>query len=74
MRVLQSEIEEFADNVTLSKKLSRLQQLEVSKLEDIAKDVFGMGARLLPFGSIAAGLGTVNSDVDVALSLGDAWG
>ena len=73
MRVLQSEIEEFADNVTLSKKLSRLQQLEVSKLEDIAKDVFGTGARLLPFGSIAAGLGTVNSDVDVALSLGDAW-
>jgi hypothetical protein len=73
MHVLQSEIEEFADNVTLSKKLSRLQQLEVSKLEDIAKDVFGTGARLVPFGSIAAGLGTVNSDVDVALSLGDAW-
>ena len=73
VHTLQFDIEEFVNKITLTKKLSRLQQHELSNLQDIAKDVFGPAARLIPFGSVAAGLGTIHSDVDVALSLGNSW-
>lgn len=38
-----------------------------------AKEIFGDDTRMMPFGSIVAGLGTNKSDLDLQISLGPEW-
>ena len=70
---LQVQIEDLVAHMAIPAELQRAHQCELLRLEALAQDLFGRGARLVPFGSLPAGLGTAQSDLDVALSLGNSW-
>jgi DNA polymerase sigma len=45
----------------------------VSMLKRLVKELLGSQADISPYGSAAAGFGTIDSDLDLQLALGKGW-
>ena len=73
MKFLQAKLDKFLLSLHApAEKVVRQRRL-LKMVRSIVHSLFGEEAELLPFGSAAAGLETVHSDVDLQLTLGPSW-
>jgi len=70
---LQMQAAEVVKRVSVPAAKTRRQQALLANLSAAVADIWGPAAVLTPYGSAAAGYGTVESDLDLQLSLGEEW-
>ena len=70
---LQMQASEVVKRVSVPAAKERRQQALLATLATAVHDIWGQAAILTPYGSAAAGYGTVESDLDLQLSLGEEW-
>ena len=70
---LQMQATEVVKRVSIPPAKERRQQALLANLSAAVADIWGPAAILTPYGSAAAGYGTVESDLDLQLSLGEEW-
>jgi hypothetical protein len=70
---LQMQATEVVKRVSIPEGKERRQQALLDNLTAAVHDIWGHEGVLTPYGSGAAGFGTVESDLDLQLSLGEDW-